>query len=129
MTNSGIYILKLKDQFRVAYIPNIENLNWSFVTMSVENKLISTRLLEHYGNSEGCGYKEIIKKAVEMKRRIHTSIKFIYYGQTWEGLLHEAQILADSEIASIQKNNDGRWDSALKNLLHIKESVCQFRGE
>jgi len=129
MTNSGIYILRLKDQFRVAYVPNTENLYWSFATMSVENRLVPTRLLEHYGTGEGCGYKTIIKKAVEMKQRIHASIKFIYYGQTWEELLYEAQILADVEIASIQKNNDGRWDSALKNLLHMKEKICQFQGE
>ena len=129
MTNSGIYILRLKDQFRVAYVPNTENLYWSFATMNIENKLVPTRLLEHYGNGEGCGYKEIIKQAVEMKRRIHASINFIYYGKAWEEVFHEAQVLADTEIASIQKNNDGRWDSALKNLLHMKEKICQHQGE
>lgn len=123
MTNSGIYILRLKDQFKVAYIPNTESLCWSFVTMSIENKLVPIRLLEHYENCDGCDYKTIIKKAVKMKRHFHTRIKFIYYGQTWGELLHEAQILADAEISSIQKNNDGRWDSALRILLHIREDL------
>ena len=120
MDNSGIYILRLKGEYRVTYIPNIENLNWSFLSLTVEKTFIPTRIYEWYTNCDGCGgYKDAIKTAIDVKRRCKSKIFIIQVNKTWQEITEEARCLAEKELEVLRKINDGRWDSAVENLLHI----------
>lgn len=122
MDNSGIYILRLKGEYRVTYIPNVENLNWSFLSLAVEKSFIPTRLYEWYTNSTICvGYKDAIKAAIDIKRRCKSKIFIIQVNKTWQDITEEARCLAEKELEVLQEIDDGRWSSAMENLLHIKE--------
>ena len=121
MQNSGIYILKLKDQFRVTYIPNSENLNWSFLSFDMEDHIIDTRLVEFYENAENIpDYKNAIWIALKMKKRCSAEIYTIHHNKTWKQVLGHAKYLAAKEIDEIQKQNDRRWDNEIFKLSHIE---------
>lgn len=121
MCTNGIYILKLKDQFRVAYIPNAENLNWCFLSFDIENYIIDTRLVEFYENAKSISeYKNAMWKALKIKKRCGAEIHMINHNKTWNQTLLHAKYLAVKELETIEKNNDSRWDSEAKTLLHIQ---------
>jgi len=122
MDNSGVYVLRLKDEYRVTCIPNIENLNWSFESRSVEKTFVPTRIYEWYANC--CthkGYKNAIKTAIDIKRRCKSKIYIIQVNKTWKEITEEARCLAEKEYEVLRRINDGRWNVAMENLLHIKE--------
>ena len=120
MENSGVYILRLKDEYRVTYIPNIENLNWSFLSLTVEKSFIPTRLYEWYTNCDVCvGYKDAIKTAIDVKRRCKSRIFIIQVNKTWKEITEEARCLAEKELDVLREIDDGRWNAAMENLLHI----------
>lgn len=120
MENSGVYILRLKDEYRVTYIPNVENLNWSFITQTVEKTFITTRIYEWYANCKSIlGYKEAMKTAIGIKRRCKSKIFIIQVNKTWQEMANEARYLAEKELVALREINDSRWDSAMENLLHI----------
>ena len=120
MDNSGIYILRLRNEYRVTCIPNVENLNWSFTSLSVEKTFIPTRIYEWYTNSHICvGYKNAIKTAIDIKRRCKSKIFIIQVNKTWREITEEARCLAEKEYEVLRKINDGRWNVAMENLLHI----------
>lgn len=124
MIRDNVCILKLKNLYKVAYIPNVQNLFWSFESFSVESRFSPIRLLEYYLNAEGgVFYKDIIGTALFLQRKTKSKIKILYYGNTWEGLVKEAREVAVREIANIQNNYNIKWDNDLNKLLKIKEET------
>lgn len=124
MQNGGIYILRLKGEYRITYIPNVENLNWSFLSLTVEKHFIPTRIYEWYTNCNVCvGYKNAIKTAIDIKRRCKSKIFIIQVNKTWNEIMEEARFLAEKELEVLRKINDGRWNAAMENLLHIIKEI------
>ena len=50
--DNGIYILKTKDQYRVAHFTNSENMYYSAITGSYKNEIVSSRAVELWGDSK-----------------------------------------------------------------------------
>ena len=114
--DNGIYILKLKDQYRVAHLSAIDNVYYCEMASVEDNeyacrnhKLIPTRVVEMWGD---CKYTRNFKKALEIANKWCSSLFVCEYGvnvitcnQTWEELLIDATAFAKCELANIIINN------------------------
>lgn len=109
--DNGIYILKLKDQYRVAHHQAVENVYWSEFGVDLaytkhHNKLVPTRVVEMWGD---CKYTRSYKKAMEIANNWCSHMWICEYGvnvitcnMTWKELLQKATEFAKEEIALIK---------------------------
>ncbi len=123
--DNGVYILKTKDQYRVAYAHAIENLWWNFVKRDSDNEMVPTRLVELYGKKR---YTKNAETAMRVAQAIMGDSRYVEYGirilpinKTWRQIVYEAKRLAPLEIQAIKEkyNQDGRWDYDLKKLEQV----------
>ena len=81
--DNGIYILKTKDQYRVAHLCAIDNVTWSVIDgdwctdMNKKGKLVPTRVVEMWGN---CKYTRNKNKAFEIAHKWDSSLPICEYG-------------------------------------------------
>lgn len=118
--DNGIYILKCKDQYRVIYAHAIENLWWTPLSPG-NDKFVSTRLVEYYGNSRYTRDAEIaMKVATAMEKNYgwtEYGIRTFPINKTWKQIVKEAKEIAPKEIEVLKnKNTDGMWDYEIKKL-------------
>lgn len=77
--DNGIYILKTKDQYRVAHLCAIDNVTWSVINgdwntdMNKRGKLVPTRVVEMWGN---CKLQEM--KTKHLKLHTNGLVAFLY---------------------------------------------------
>jgi hypothetical protein len=122
--DNGVYILKLKDQYRVIHAQAIENLNYSFIS-GFNSGYVPTRIVEYYS---GTRYTRDIEKAMQVANAIARGCYILEYGiiiitvnKTWKQILREAKTLAPLEIAAIKENcgDANRWKYELKQLEDV----------
>ena len=95
--DNGIYILKTKDQYRVAHLCAIDNVTWSVINgdwntdMNKRGKLVPTRVVEMWGN---CKYTRNENKAFKIAHKWASSLPICEYGvnvitynKTWKHIV------------------------------------------
>ena len=117
--DNGIYILKTKDQYRVAHLCAIDNVTWSVIDgdwctdMDKRGKLVPTRVVEMWGN---CKYTRNENKAFDIAHKWASSLPICEYGvnvitynKTWNHIVEDAKKYAEEEIDFINKQGtDGK---------------------
>jgi len=105
--DNGIYILKTKDQYRIVHAQAIENLNWSFKNLSCDNDLVSTRIVEYYGNCKPIKNEDEARKIASEMKEVTGCLEYgictIFIDKTWEEINKEAKEYARLEIESIKE--------------------------
>jgi len=131
--DNGIYILKLKDQYRVIHAQAIDNLWWSHVSMTLENDFVPTRIVEYYGGAKPLSTEQ---EATSLALKIYDEIMeddfcpIIEYGiskfeidKTWNEIVEDAKEFALEEIKSVcneeKTRHDGCFVFAIESLLNI----------
>lgn len=115
--DNGIYVLKTKDQYRVAHLQAIDNVYWSAICGNCYDigKLIPTRVVEMWGD---CKFTRDEGKALSIAHKWESSLTVCEYGvcvitynKTWKQILKDAQEYAKEEIESIRKyGNENYWN-------------------
>lgn len=121
--DNGVYILKTKDQYRVAHLQAIENLSWSAIdgrwdfSEKAKERYVPTRVMEMWG---GCKYTrnrevafQIAQRMVRNLRICEYGIHVITYNKTWRRIAEDAREYAKKEVEYIRKNGragNGMWD-------------------
>lgn len=117
--DNGIYILKTRDQYRVAHLCAIDNVTWSVIDGDWCNdpykrgKLVPARVVEMWGN---CKYTRNKDKALEIAHKWADSLPICEYGvniltynKTWKHIMEDAKKYAEKEIDYINKQGtDGK---------------------
>lgn len=110
--DNGIYILKTKDQYRVAHLQAIENVYWSAIDGS-HDKCVPTRVVEMWGE---CKFTRDASKALSMANKwasklpiCEYGVNVITYNKTWKHILEDAKEYAKKEIDFIKNQNQERW--------------------
>ena len=125
--DNGIYILKTKDQYRVAHLCAIDNVTWSvidgdwFYNQETRGKLVPTRVVEMWGN---CKFTRDEGKALSLAHKWASSIPICEYGvqvvtynKTWKHILQDAEEYAKKEIEFIENSGEqGLWECRLYHL-------------
>ncbi|MFC8686009.1 hypothetical protein [Brevibacillus porteri] len=122
--DNGVYILKTRDQYRVAYAHAIENLWWNYAKRISEKEMVSTRLAELYGSKR---YTKDAEKAMKVAQDIARDSGYLEYGirilsinKTWKQIAYEAKRLAPLEIAAIKERyNEKLWKYEVERLEQI----------
>ena len=110
--DNGIYILKTKDQYRVAHIQGIDNVSWSVIDGNWQNykskrgKCVPTRVVEMWGK---CKYTKDVDTAMNIARQwsgkllvCEYGINIIKYNKTWKHIVEDAIQYAEKEIEYIK---------------------------
>lgn len=119
--DNGIYILKTKDQYRVAHLQAIDNVRRSAIDgdwqsrRETSGKCVPTRVVELWGR---CKYTRNEKKAFEIARKLEDSlpiceygINIITYNKPWKYIVKDARAYAGKEIKYIKEHGKERqWD-------------------
>jgi hypothetical protein len=128
--DNGIYILILKDEYRVIHTQGIENLWWSFLTMKIEDKMSPTMVFEYFDGEES--FKDE-KSAYERALEIYKKWDYVEYGirklyefrkKTWEDIIKDAKKLAVKEIEVIENmefKDRKKWTDDLIRLREVLE--------
>lgn len=102
--DNGIYILKTKDQYRVAHLQAIDNIHWSIVNRVCE-KLVPTRVVEMCGK---CKYTRDEDMAFYIAQRWERSlpvceygVNVIAYNKTWKHIVEDAKSYAEKELTEL----------------------------
>lgn len=111
---NGIYILKTKDQYRVAHLLNIDNISQSVIdgdwykNINEKRKYVPTRIVEMFGD---CKYTRNELTAFKIAHNWANSlpvcecgVNVITYNKTWKHILQDAQAYAKKEINYINNN-------------------------
>lgn len=126
--DNGIYILKTKDQYRVAHLQAIDNITCSLINGDwscddkTRNKIVPTRVVEMWGN---CKYTRDRGKALDIAHKWADSlpiceygVNIITYNKTWKHILEDARAYAKKEINFLSKKDD--WSKCkIKDLQKI----------
>ncbi len=117
--DNGIYILKTKDQYRVAHLQAIDNVSRSAIDGDWKNnesqrgKCVPTRVVEMWGD---CKFTRDEGKALKVAHiwasRLpicEYGVNIITYNKTWKHILEDAQAYAKEEIQFIKKNKEEEW--------------------
>lgn len=113
--DNGIYVLKTKDQYRVAHLMAIDNVYWSAIRGNCydSGKLIPTRVVEMWGD---CKFTRDEEKALNMAYKWESKLPICEYGvcvitynKTWKQILKDAQEYAKKEIEAINKYDNGDY--------------------
>lgn len=130
--DNGIYILKTKDQYRVAHLRAIDYVTWSMIdgdwykNEETRGKLVPTRVVEMWGN---CKFTRDGGKALTLAHKWANSlpiceygVKVIIYNKTWKQILKDARIYAKKEIEFIkQSGQESIWSYKLQQLKKIAD--------
>jgi len=111
--DNGIYILKSKDQYRVAHLQAIDNVSWSIIDgnwqdkKETRGKCVPTRVIEMWGK---CKYTRDEGVALRLAHKWASSlpiceygINIITYNKTWKHIVEDAKEYAQKEIDYIKK--------------------------
>lgn len=117
--DNGIYILRTKDQYRVAHLQAVENISWSYIDGDQNNKAVTheryvpTRVVEMWGD---CKFTKDAEQALRIAHKWNTSlpvceygVKIITYSKTWMQILKEATTYAKKEMEYIQEQHRQEW--------------------
>lgn len=119
--DNGIYILKTKDQYRVAHLQSIDNVSWSIIDGNWQNKeetrgkCVPTRVIEMWGKckytrDENIAYR-IAHKWASSLLICEYGVNVITYNKIWKHIVEDAKEYAQKEIDFIRKTGDeDRWD-------------------
>ena len=118
--DNGIYILKTKDQYRVAHFSNAEHMNYSIIEGYYENEIVPTRVVELWGDSKFTRKESV---ALHLAHNWASKLPICEYGvnlvkvnKTWKELMKEAIVHAKREIDAIKKaGTEKYWNM---ELLH-----------
>lgn len=131
--DNGIYILKTKDQYRIAHLKAIDNVSWSIIDGDWQNnkftkgKCVPTRVVEMWGN---CKFTRDEGKALRLAHKWAGSlpiceygVNIITYNKTWKHILEDAQKYAKKELEYIKNNKSKNWYGlcGLKGLQKIAD--------
>ncbi len=130
--DNGIYILKTKDQYRVAHLQAIDNVSWSVIdgdwknSESTRGKCVPTRVVEMWGD---CKFTRDEGKALRLAHNwaskfpiCEYGVYVITYNKTWKHILKDAQKYAKKEIEFIKKSGkENMWSYELQQLQKIAE--------
>jgi len=126
--DNGIYLLELKDEYRIIHAQGIENLWWSFEIMGLGQNMIPTRVIEYFDGSISFNNK---KDALEHAKELSKDCDFLEYGirvlhefkhKTWKEVIVDAKRLARKEIEIIEnmeKKEQRRWKFDIVQLKEI----------
>lgn len=113
--DNGIYILKTKDQFRVAHLQTIDNVSWSYIDGDWQNidskrgKLVPTRVIEMWGDCRFTRNESIAKRiALEWASSLpicEYGVSTVDYPKTWKHILIDAKKYAKQELEFCRINN------------------------
>lgn len=105
--DNGIYILKTKDQYRVAHFQNAEYMYYSAITGTYEDEIVPSRAVELWGDSKFTRREDI---ALRLAHRWASGLPICEYGvnlikvnKTWKDLMKEARTYAKREVEVIKK--------------------------
>lgn len=120
--DNGIYILRTKDQYRVAYFQNAGYMYCSAITREYNDKIIPSRAVELWGDCKFTRREDIAlhlaHKWAESLPVCRYGVNIVRFNNTWMKLLLDAQIYAEKEIEAIKNNNDeNNWN--MKQLFKI----------
>lgn len=117
--DNGIYVLKTKDQYRVAHLQAIDNVWWSLIDGNWQNKpcrnskLVPTRVVEMWGY---CKYTRDEGTALKLAHKWANSLPICEYGvnvitynKTWKHILEDAKEYAEKEIDYIYKHPEDSY--------------------
>lgn len=127
--DNGIYILKTKDQYRVAHLQAIDNVSWSIIDGDWRNKketrgkCVPTRVIEMWGR---CKYTKDESVALKLAHKWASSlpiceygVNIITYNKTWKHIVEDAKEYAKRELEHIEKNNLENWRTEeLKSIVN-----------
>ena len=107
-----VWILKLRDEYRVKYMGAPDNIYFSFITFSTESTPIFTRIIEYFEDAESFNNLDDASRAAW---KIFDDYRFVEYGVTpidlqnysWQDIQKLAVPLAVAEILSI--SDKGYW--------------------
>lgn len=130
--DNGIYVLKTKDQYRVAHLQAIDNVTWSVIdgdwysNEETRCKLVPTRVVEMWGN---CKFTRDEGKALSLAHKWANSLPICEYGvnvitynKTWKQILKDAREYAKKEIEFINKGGkESMWNYKLPQLQKIAD--------
>lgn len=97
--DDGIYILKLKDQYRVKHLSAIENIDWS----DEEQKFVDYAphsIVRMFDNAKAfSNFDRASAAAVRLENEEDTEygVKVIEYDKTWEGIVRDAGLNVSEE--------------------------------
>lgn len=124
--DNGIYILRTRDQYRVARLSSIDRLYWSYIDGSAREdtehdaKPVPTRVVELWG---GCRYTRdagtALRLAYGWERRLpdcEYGVRVITYNKTWKHILLDAGSYAKKEIGHIAENGQACDLEELKRI-------------
>lgn len=117
--DNGIYILRTKDQYRVAHLQAIEHISWSHIDGDWNNKkgthqkCVPTRVVEMWGD---CKFTKNAERALSIAHKWNTSlpvceygVRIITYNKTWVQILKEAKLYAKKEVEYILEQHRQEW--------------------
>lgn len=113
--DNGIYILKTKDQYRVAHFQNAEYMYYSAITDIYSDEVVPSRAVELWGDGKFTRREEI---ALRLAHRWASGLPICEYGvnlikvnETWKDLMKEARTYAKREVEVIKKaGTQDYWD-------------------
>lgn len=108
--DNGIYILKTRDQYRVAHFQNAEYMYYSYLTENYSNRIISTRAIELWGDCKFTRKESVaLHLAHKWEKRLFIcehGVNIVECNKTWKELLKEAKIYAKKEIQAVSNRNE-----------------------
>lgn len=117
--DNGIYILKTKDQYRVAHLQAIDHVSWSIIdgdwqnNESTRGKCVPTRVVEMWGD---CKFTRDEGKALRLAHNwasklpiCEYGVNIITYNKTWKQILIDAKKYARKEIEYIKNIGKENW--------------------
>lgn len=113
--DNGIYLLEMKDQWRVIHAQAIENLHWSNIDNDYADDYNSVRIVELYRKVTPMNEEEALKEAQRLYEEImdddfcpilEYGIVHLFVDKTWSEIIDEAKELIPQEIESIKLYND-----------------------
>lgn len=121
--DNGIYILKTKDQYRVAYFTNPEIMYYSPIIGIYEDEIVSSRAVELWGDSKFTRKESI---ALHLAHNWASKLPICEYGvnlvkvnKTWKELMKDARTHAKREIDFIKKDSNKDYFDGSKNYLNM----------
>lgn len=105
--DNGIYILKTKDQYRVAHFQNAEYMYYSAITSTYEDDIVPSRVVELWGDSKFTRKEDIaLRLAYRWASRLpicEYGVNLIKVNKSWKDLIKEARTYAKREVEVIKK--------------------------
>jgi len=123
--DNGIYILKTKEQYRVAHLQGADNIIWSHIDGACD-RLVPTRVVEMFGDCKLTRKQKIafsIADKMLKEQFCEYGIVHLEYPGTWSEILNSAKEYAQKEINYI-KGYAPQNSHALERLQKIVMMDC-----